>query len=285
MALELLFAHVKALAKFAFGMDLTQACSAKFASSSPFFSFCNSVVSVRGVLKSHGIVAPLWIINTHNIMYVTNGNMRIHIANDQGQSFFNDQNFEVVKQAGEQGCNWISFRINGNAMINTLAGRTSSMRAFPLVDLTNAYQMWREEAQQLKYNRGGMFIWNFVHLLYVRNCFRTTIMIYYLTTYSHNNSQRGVWLLLKLKTINHYKKVKVDSAFAGDAAAISMGLLMAGTTSEKPTEMLVYAHKTQQHRDHKVNLGFQIASFNVKSLLDIPKATHVIMCGSNQVIV
>ncbi|PWA36579.1 legumin A [Artemisia annua] len=140
------------------------------------YSFCNSVVSVRGVLKSHRIVAPLWTINTHNIIYVTNGNMRIQIVNEQGQPFFNDQvheqhlvvvqqNFAVVKQAGEQGCSWISFRTNDNAMINTLAGRTSAMNAV----LTNAYQMWREEAQQLKYSRGGMFMRNFVHLLYMRN--------------------------------------------------------------------------------------------------------------------
>ncbi|PWA61863.1 legumin A [Artemisia annua] len=134
-------------------------------------------------------------INTHNIIYVTNGNMRIQIVNDQGQSFFNDQVREqhlVVKRAGEKGCSWISFRTNDNAMINTLAGRTSAMRALPLVALTNAYQMWREEAQQLKYNRGGMFRRNFVHLLYAGNCCRTTTMINYLTTYSHNNSQRGM---------------------------------------------------------------------------------------------
>ncbi|PWA60001.1 legumin A [Artemisia annua] len=118
----------------------------------------------RGVLKSHGIVAPHWIMNAHNIIYVTNGNMRIQIVNDQGQSVFNDQvrerqlvvvpqNFAVVKQAGEQGCSWISFRTNDNAMINTLAGRTSAMRALPLAVLTNAYQMSREDAQQLKYSR------------------------------------------------------------------------------------------------------------------------------------
>ncbi|PWA81451.1 legumin A [Artemisia annua] len=68
--------------------------------------------------------------------------------NEQGQPFFNDQvheqhlvvvqqNFAVVKQAGEQGCIWISFRTNDNAMINTLAGRKSAMRAV----LTNGYQM------------------------------------------------------------------------------------------------------------------------------------------------
>ena len=95
--------------------------------------------------------------------FVTKGRFSCSV-NDQGQSVFNDQvrerqlvvvpqNFAVVKQAGQQGCSWISFRTNDNAMINTLAGRTSAMRAFPLAVLTNAYQMSMEEAQQLKYSR------------------------------------------------------------------------------------------------------------------------------------
>lgn len=51
-------------------------------------------------------------------------------------------------------------------------------------------------------NLGGMFMRNFVHLLYVRNCCRTTIMRNYLTTYSHNNSQStGTVLEIKKKNI------------------------------------------------------------------------------------
>ncbi|KAM1316520.1 hypothetical protein ACFX15_019422 [Malus domestica] len=39
-----------------------------------------------------------------------------------------------------------------------------------------------------------------------------------------------------------------DSAVAGEAAGISMGLLMVGTASEKASEMLVYAHETQHEK-------------------------------------
>ncbi|KAK9725768.1 hypothetical protein RND81_05G167900 [Saponaria officinalis] len=39
-----------------------------------------------------------------------------------------------------------------------------------------------------------------------------------------------------------------DSAVAGEAAGISMGLLMVGTASEKAGEMLVYAHETQHEK-------------------------------------
>lgn len=39
-----------------------------------------------------------------------------------------------------------------------------------------------------------------------------------------------------------------DSAIAGEAAGISMGLLMVGTASEKASEMLAYAHETQHEK-------------------------------------
>ncbi|KAL2506453.1 26S proteasome non-ATPase regulatory subunit 1A [Abeliophyllum distichum] len=39
-----------------------------------------------------------------------------------------------------------------------------------------------------------------------------------------------------------------DSAVAGEAAGISMGLLMVGTASEKAGEMLAYAHETQHEK-------------------------------------
>ncbi|GKU98640.1 hypothetical protein SLEP1_g11615 [Rubroshorea leprosula] len=39
-----------------------------------------------------------------------------------------------------------------------------------------------------------------------------------------------------------------DSAVAGEAAGISMGLLMVGTASERASEMLAYAHETQHEK-------------------------------------
>lgn len=39
-----------------------------------------------------------------------------------------------------------------------------------------------------------------------------------------------------------------DSAVAGEAAGISMGLLMVGTASEKANEMLTYAHETSHEK-------------------------------------
>ncbi|KAI3829760.1 hypothetical protein L1987_03888 [Smallanthus sonchifolius] len=118
----------------------------------------------RGVLHSNGLVSPHWIMNAHNIIYVTEGAMRMQIVNDQGEEVFHDQiqqgqlvvvpqNFAVVKQAQGQECKWISFRTSDNAMMNTLAGETSAMRALPVDVIANAYQLSREEAQRLKYSR------------------------------------------------------------------------------------------------------------------------------------
>ncbi|KAM0046858.1 putative armadillo-like helical protein [Helianthus debilis subsp. tardiflorus] len=46
-----------------------------------------------------------------------------------------------------------------------------------------------------------------------------------------------------------------DSTVAGEAAGISIGLLMVGTASEKASEreMLVYGHETQHEKNHKVS--------------------------------
>lgn len=39
-----------------------------------------------------------------------------------------------------------------------------------------------------------------------------------------------------------------DSAVAGEAAGIAMGLLLVGTASDKAAEMLSYAHETQHEK-------------------------------------
>ncbi|XP_043704491.1 26S proteasome non-ATPase regulatory subunit 1 homolog A-like [Telopea speciosissima] len=69
--------------------------------------------------------------------------------------------------------------------------------------------------------------------------------------------QHGACLGLGLAAIGTadeeiYDEVKnvlyTDSAVAGEAAGISMGLLMVGTASEKASEMLTYAHETQHEK-------------------------------------
>ncbi|KVH94293.1 11-S seed storage protein, conserved site-containing protein [Cynara cardunculus var. scolymus] len=93
------------------------------------------------------------------------------VVNNQGQSVFNEQvregqlvvvpqNFAVAKQAGQEGCKWISFRTNDNAMINTLAGHNSAIRAMPVDVIANSYQMSKEQASNLKFNRKETVMFN-----------------------------------------------------------------------------------------------------------------------------
>ncbi|KAL3620600.1 hypothetical protein CASFOL_035512 [Castilleja foliolosa] len=120
--------------------------------------------AARGVLYKNAIMSPHWFVNAHSIVYVTRGEARVQIVNHRGQAVFDGQaregqalvvpqNFAVVKQAGEQGFEWVEFNTNNNAMINTLSGRTSALRGMPVDVVAASYQIPREEAERLKNSR------------------------------------------------------------------------------------------------------------------------------------
>ncbi|XP_008235678.1 PREDICTED: legumin type B-like [Prunus mume] len=118
----------------------------------------------RGFFYRNGIYSPHWNVNAHSVVYVIRGNARVQVVNEngdaildqevqQGQLFIVPQNHGVIQQAGNQGFEYFAFKTEDNAFINTLAGRTSFLRALPDEVLANAYQISREQARQLKYNR------------------------------------------------------------------------------------------------------------------------------------
>ncbi|XP_057781365.1 11S globulin seed storage protein Ana o 2.0101-like [Salvia miltiorrhiza] len=118
----------------------------------------------KAVLYKNAIMAPYWFTNAHSILYITRGENRIQVVNQHGQAVFDGQvregqvlvvpqNFAVVKQAGEQGCEWVQFNTNANAMLNTLSGRTSALRGLPVDVVANSYQISREEAERIKFSR------------------------------------------------------------------------------------------------------------------------------------
>ncbi|KAI8574401.1 hypothetical protein RHMOL_Rhmol01G0350600 [Rhododendron molle] len=118
----------------------------------------------RGVLYRNAMMAPLWKINAHALLYATRGEAQVQIVDHRGQSVFNDriregqlvvipQNYVVTKQAGNEGFEWVAFKTHENAMFSTLAGRTSALRAMPVDVLANAYQISRDEARRLKFSR------------------------------------------------------------------------------------------------------------------------------------
>ncbi|ESQ36545.1 hypothetical protein EUTSA_v10009863mg [Eutrema salsugineum] len=120
--------------------------------------------AVRGVLYSGGMVLPQWTANANTVLYATGGQARIQVVDDNGQSVFNEQvtqgqllvvpqGFAVVKTAGETGFEWISFRTNDNAYMNTLSGETSYLRAVPLDVIKAAYVVTEEDANRIKFSQ------------------------------------------------------------------------------------------------------------------------------------
>ncbi|KAK6929775.1 Cupin 1 [Dillenia turbinata] len=118
----------------------------------------------RGVLYSNALMAPKWTMNAHCVMYITRGSGRVQVVGPAGQSVFNGQvrerqvlvvpqNFAVMKKAGNQGLEWITFQTNDNAMSSQLAGRLSVLRSMPVEVLMNSYDISRDEARSVKYNR------------------------------------------------------------------------------------------------------------------------------------
>ncbi|KAL6563809.1 hypothetical protein OROGR_002768 [Orobanche gracilis] len=129
----------------------------------PILSFFQ-LSAARGVLYKNAIMAPHWFVNANSIVYITRGESRMQIVDHRGQAVFDGrvregqavvvpQNFAVVKRAGEQGCEWVEFNTNDNAMMSTLSGRTSALRGLPADVIANAYQISREEAERLKFSR------------------------------------------------------------------------------------------------------------------------------------
>ncbi|KAJ6315092.1 hypothetical protein OIU78_018557 [Salix suchowensis] len=125
----------------------------------------------RGVLYPNAMMTPNWNINAHSICYITRGSGRIQIVGDNGQAVFDGQvqegqvitapqNFAVVKKAGSQGLEWVSFKTNDNAQISQMAGRVSVIRAIPEDVLANAFQISREDARKLKNNRDEVSVFS-----------------------------------------------------------------------------------------------------------------------------
>ena len=96
------------------------------------------------------------------------GHARVQVVNNQGQTVFNDrlrqgqllvipEHYVVLKKAEREGCQYISFKTNPNSMVSHIAGKDSILRALPVDVVANAYRISRQEARNLKNNRGEEF--------------------------------------------------------------------------------------------------------------------------------
>ncbi|KAM3356824.1 hypothetical protein P3S68_023542 [Capsicum galapagoense] len=87
----------------------------------------------RGVLyrgRTNSMMTPHWYSSAHSIVYITRGESRMQVVDHRGQAVLDEQvregrfivvpqNYAIVKQAGNEGCEWITFNTNE---INTLSG-------------------------------------------------------------------------------------------------------------------------------------------------------------------
>nr|CAA77568.1 pine globulin-1 [Pinus strobus] len=93
----------------------------------------------RVILPGRASFVPSWRMNAHAIMYVTRGEGRIEVVGDEGRSVFDGrvkegqfivipQFYAVVKQAGEDGLEYITFTTSDNSYRSTLAARQSVLK-------------------------------------------------------------------------------------------------------------------------------------------------------------
>nr|CAA54153.1 12s globulin [Avena sativa] len=121
--------------------------------------------ATRVNLYQNAILSPFWNINAHSVVYMIQGHAQVQVVNNNGQTVFNDrlrqgqllivpQHYVVLKKAEREGCQYISFKTNPNSMVSHIAGKSSILRALPVDVLANAYRISRQEARNLKNNRG-----------------------------------------------------------------------------------------------------------------------------------
>nr|GLL30737.1 legumin A-like [Ipomoea trifida] len=126
--------------------------------------------AARGILNRNWGVVPRWTMNAHSFIYVTKGSAQVQIVNHQGETildqqvqegqlFLVPQNFAVVKQAGEQGFEWVEFNTNENAMFNTLSGRTSTLAGLPADIIAASYELSSSKAKSLKQNMNSVWFY------------------------------------------------------------------------------------------------------------------------------
>ncbi|XP_058737937.1 legumin J-like [Vicia villosa] len=115
-------------------------------------------------LYKDGIFVPHWNMNANSVLYVTRGRGRVQVVNSEGKSVFNGevrrgkllvvpQNFAVAEQAGNEGLEYVVFKTNDRAEVNTMVGRDSAISATPAEVLGHVFGLSPQEVNELKNNR------------------------------------------------------------------------------------------------------------------------------------
>ncbi|XP_006647142.1 glutelin type-B 4-like [Oryza brachyantha] len=121
--------------------------------------------ATRVNLYQNAILSPYWNVNAHSLVYMVQGHARVQVVSNLGKTVFNSvlrpgqlliipQHYVVLKKAEREGCQYIAFKTNANSIVSQLAGKNSILRAMPVDVVANAYRISREQARDLKNNRG-----------------------------------------------------------------------------------------------------------------------------------
>ncbi|KAH9295642.1 hypothetical protein KI387_039230, partial [Taxus chinensis] len=127
-----------------------------------------NMAAERGVLRPGAMCVPSWL-SCHAILYATRGDAHIQVVENRGRKVFDGsiregqfivipQFYAVVKRAGDQGFDWITFTTSHSPIRSSLAGRNSVLKAMPEEVVMNAYNISCREAQQLRWNREHEFL-------------------------------------------------------------------------------------------------------------------------------
>ncbi|KAL6888161.1 hypothetical protein ACP4OV_009187 [Aristida adscensionis] len=121
--------------------------------------------ATRVNLNQNAIIPPSWNINAHSVVYMIQGRAEMQVVDHHGRRVFDavlrpgqllivPQHYAVAKKAMREGCQFIAFNTNLNAMASGVAGKSSVFRGLPVDVIANAYGVSREEARSIKDNRG-----------------------------------------------------------------------------------------------------------------------------------
>nr|CAA64790.1 legumin [Cryptomeria japonica]prf//2209280A legumin:ISOTYPE=31 [Cryptomeria japonica] len=127
-----------------------------------------NLAAERGVLRPGAMFAPSWVA-CHAILYATRGDARIQVVENRGRRVFDGrvqegqflvipQFYAVMKRAGDQGFDWITFTTCHSPIRSSFTGRNSVLKAMPQEVVMNAYNISMREAHELRWNREHEFL-------------------------------------------------------------------------------------------------------------------------------
>lgn len=126
-----------------------------------------NLAAERGVLHPRAMFAPSWL-TSHAVMYVTRGDARVQVVDNRGRRVFDGsiregefivipQFYSVVKRAGDQGFDWITFTTSHSPIRSSFVGKDSVLKSMPQEVVMAAYNISCGEAQDLRWNREHEF--------------------------------------------------------------------------------------------------------------------------------